>query len=45
MLTHGADYELPYSILGKVLDKLWLRRNLEKSMEKQPREMKKALEP
>ena len=44
-VTHGGDYKLPYSILGKILDKLWTRRNMEKTIEKILEEMKKALEP
>ncbi len=45
MLTHGGEYKVPYSILGKILDKLWVRRNMEKTIEKILEEMKKALEP
>jgi coenzyme Q-binding protein COQ10 len=44
-VTHGADYKVPYSILGKILDKLWIRRNMEKTIEKILEEMKKTLEP
>jgi ribosome-associated toxin RatA of RatAB toxin-antitoxin module len=44
MLTHGGDYKLPYSILGKIIDNLWVRRSMEKSIEKILEGMKKTLE-
>jgi ribosome-associated toxin RatA of RatAB toxin-antitoxin module len=45
ILTHGGEYKIPYSILGKILDKLWVKRNMEKTIEKILEETKKALEP
>jgi carbon monoxide dehydrogenase subunit G len=38
------DYELPYSILGKIVDKLKVSKDMGKSLEKQMGIMKKALE-
>jgi hypothetical protein len=32
-ITYSMDYELPYSVLGKVIDKLRVSRELEKSIE------------
>ena len=43
-LTITYDYELPYSILGKIVDKLRVSKDIEKSSEKQLSDMKKALE-
>jgi uncharacterized membrane protein len=43
-LTNTMDYELPYSILGKIVDKLKVHKDIEKQVEKQLRDMKKALE-
>ena len=43
-LTASDDYKLPYSILGKIVDKLRVSKDIEKSSEKQLRDMKKALE-
>jgi carbon monoxide dehydrogenase subunit G len=43
-LTRTFDYELPYSILGKIVDKLKVKKDMEKSIEKQLGDMKKALE-
>jgi carbon monoxide dehydrogenase subunit G len=43
-LTRTSDYELPYSILGKIIDKLRVSKDMEKSLEKVLRETKKALE-
>lgn len=43
-LTGTMDYELPYSILGKIVDKLRVSKDLEKTMEKNQRNLKKALE-
>jgi carbon monoxide dehydrogenase subunit G len=43
-LTYIADYEVPYSILGKIIDWLKVQKDTEKSIEKQARDMKKALE-
>ena len=43
-LTSTMDYELPYSILGKLVDKLRVSRDVEKTMERTLRDTKKALE-
>ena len=43
-LTFAYDYELPYSILGKIVDKLKVSKDFEKSTEKQLRDLKTALE-
>jgi carbon monoxide dehydrogenase subunit G len=43
-LTRTADYELPYSILGKIVDKLMASKDMEKSMDKVLASTKKALE-
>ena len=43
-LTNTMDYELPYSILGKIVDKLRVHKDIEKRMEKELWDMKKALE-
>jgi carbon monoxide dehydrogenase subunit G len=43
-LTFTNDYELPYSILGKMVDKLMIHKNIEKKMERYQTNMKKALE-
>lgn len=43
-LTNTMNYELPYSILGKIVDKLKVSKDLEKSMEKDLKNIKKALE-
>jgi carbon monoxide dehydrogenase subunit G len=43
-LTFINDYELPYSILGKIVDKLTIHKKLEKNMERYQTNMKKALE-
>jgi carbon monoxide dehydrogenase subunit G len=43
-LITTMDYELPYSILGKIIDKLRVSKDMEKSMERTLRDMKKALE-
>jgi carbon monoxide dehydrogenase subunit G len=43
-VTRTFDYELPYSILGKIVDKLKVGKDMEKSTEKQLRDVKKALE-
>ena len=43
-LTNTAEYELPYSILGKIIDKLKVSKDIEKRVEKELRDMKKALE-
>jgi hypothetical protein len=43
-LTSTMDYELPYSILGKLVDKLRVSKDVEKTMERTLRDTKKALE-
>jgi hypothetical protein len=43
-LTFTNDYEPPYSILGKIVDKLMIHKNAEKNMERYQKNMKKALE-
>jgi carbon monoxide dehydrogenase subunit G len=43
-LTFTNDYEPPYSILGKIVDKLMIHKNAEKNMERYQINMKKALE-
>jgi carbon monoxide dehydrogenase subunit G len=42
--TYVADYTMPYSILGKIVDKLRVQKDIEKSIEKNQRDVKKALE-
>ena len=43
-LTFTNDYKPPYSILGKIVDKLVTHKNAEKNMERYQTNMKKALE-
>ena len=43
-LTVTNDYEPPYSILGKLVDKIMIHKNAEKNMERTLKNMKKALE-
>ena len=43
-LTMTMEYELPGSILGKIIDKLKVSKDIEKSVEKQLMDVKKALE-
>jgi len=43
-LTNTMEYELPYSILGKIVDKLRVGKDLEKGSEKNISDMKIALE-
>ena len=43
-LTKTTEYELPYSILGKLIDVLSFHKNVEKVDEKGLRDLKKALE-
>ena len=40
----NANYTMPYSILGKIVDKLRVQKEVEKSLDKQSSAMKKALE-
>jgi carbon monoxide dehydrogenase subunit G len=42
--TYIADYTMPYSILGKIVDKLRVQKDVEKSIENNQRNVKKALE-
>ena len=42
--TMSMDYEVPYSVLGKVIDKLKLSKDLDKAMGKMLENIKKALE-
>ncbi|HTY74258.1 MAG TPA: SRPBCC family protein [Candidatus Nanoarchaeia archaeon] len=43
-LTTSFDYELPYSILGKLIDKLRVHKSLEKETEKALQKMKAIAE-
>ena len=43
-LTFSLDYEVPYSVLGKVIDKLKIGKDIERSMGKVLANVKKALE-
>jgi carbon monoxide dehydrogenase subunit G len=43
-LTKTTDYELPYSILGKIIDQLGAHKDMEKTEEKALMDLKKALE-
>ena len=43
-LTYSADYELPYSLLGKLVEKVKISKDLEKSTSQMLENMKKALE-
>ena len=43
-VTTAFDYELPYSIVGKIIDKLKVHKTLEKESEKALQRMKKAAE-
>ena len=42
--TFSMEYEVPYSLLGKLVDKLKVSKDMEKSMSKMLENMKKALE-
>jgi len=44
LLTTAFDYEMPYSILGKIIDKLRVHKALEKDSEKALQKMKEAAE-
>jgi len=44
MLTYNTEYELPYSYLGKLVDKLKVSKDLERSVSQMLENMKKALE-
>jgi hypothetical protein len=43
-LTYSMDYELPYSILGKVVDKLSVGKDADRMAMQQLENVKKALE-
>jgi carbon monoxide dehydrogenase subunit G len=43
-LTTTMEYELPYSILGKIVDKLKVSKDIEKTAERTLENVKKALE-
>jgi carbon monoxide dehydrogenase subunit G len=43
-LTVTNDYEVPYSIIGKIVDKLKVQKDIEKTMERNLKNIKKALE-
>ena len=43
-LTSNIDYEPPYSVIGKIIDKLWVHKDIEKGIERSLNDMKKALE-
>jgi carbon monoxide dehydrogenase subunit G len=43
-LTISSDYEVPYSIIGKIVDKLKVQKDIEKTMERNLKNIKKALE-
>ena len=43
-LTTVEEYEMPYSIIGKLIDKLWFRKAMEKEVETGLNNMKAMLE-
>jgi carbon monoxide dehydrogenase subunit G len=43
-LTYIMDYNMPYSIFGRIVDKLSVQKTLDKNLEKMASDMKKALE-
>jgi hypothetical protein len=43
-LTFEMDYDLPYSILGKIIDKLWVGKDIDASMERGLRKTKEIFE-
>jgi hypothetical protein len=43
-VTIVADYELPYSILGKIIDKLKVSKDISKNIENSNQNLKKLLE-
>ncbi len=43
-VTWTVDYEPPYSYLGKVMDKLMMRKQLEESVDESVKNLKKLLE-
>ncbi|MFB0557505.1 MAG: SRPBCC family protein, partial [Candidatus Bathyarchaeia archaeon] len=44
LLTFVIDYELPFSILGKIVDKIRVSKDIERSIEKGLKKMKETLE-
>ena len=44
MLTHVAEYELPYSILGKIIDKIKVSKDVKKELEMWLPNAKNAIE-
>jgi carbon monoxide dehydrogenase subunit G len=43
-LTYFADYTMPYSVFGKLVDRLKVQKDMEKSIDRQLMDYKKALE-
>jgi len=43
-LTTILEYELPYSLLGKIVDKLKARKDIEKSMDYSAKKTKELIE-
>jgi hypothetical protein len=42
--THGADYGIPWGILGKFLDPLFIHRSMEKAVGRELEKLKSILE-
>ena len=43
-MTYAVDYEMPWGVLGKFLDKLFAQRVAEKTIEKESKKLKSILE-
>ncbi len=43
-MTYAVDYEMPWGVFGKFLDKLFAQRNAEKIIEKESKKLKSILE-
>ena len=43
-VTYIADYTMPYSVFGKLIDRLKVQKDMEKSIDRQLMDYKKALE-
>jgi uncharacterized membrane protein len=43
-MTYAVDYEMPWGVLGKFLDKLFAQRMAEKTIEKESEKLKSILE-
>ena len=43
-MTYAVDYEMPWGVLGKFLDKLFAQREAEKIVEKESKKLKSILE-